>query len=182
MESLPDDLRARMEKVEGKTGFLPHVFRTLAWRPEEWRAHFAYNDALMDSNEGLSKAERELIAVAVSAVNNCLYCTVAHGAIYRVRSRRPLVADQVATDWRKAELTPRESAIVAFAVKLTRSPVEVGEADYEALARAGLTEGEIWDVGAIAAFFNMGNRLAHMMGLMPNDEFYPLGREFDPTL
>ncbi len=175
-ESLPEDLRGRMDEVEEQTGFLPNVFQHLAHRPDEWRAFFAYHDALMEREGGLTKGERELIVVATSAVNDCIYCIVAHGAIARVRQKNPLISDQVATNWREADLTPRERAMLEFAVKVAERPEEIEQEDLEALRREGFTEDEIWDIGAITAFFAMSNRLAHLNALRPHDEFYVLGR------
>jgi uncharacterized peroxidase-related enzyme len=176
LESLPDDLRATIEEVAAKTGFVPNAYLNIAHRPDEWRAFFAYYAALMEGDEGLSKAERELIVVATSAVNDCTYCVVAHGALARLQSKNPIVADQVAVDWRKADLTPREHAIVEFAVKLAGTPAEVGDEDIERLRTGGLSEDEIWQVGAITAFFAMSNRLAHFTATPPNPEFHLMGR------
>ena len=176
-EQLPPDLQARIDEVEDKTGFVPNIFMALAHRPDEWRAFFAYHDALMDKEtRGLSKADRELIVVATSAANNCLYCVVAHGAIARIRARNPRIADQVATDWRKAELNARQRAVLEFAVRIAVEPWTVGADDFEPLREHRLTDDDIWDVGAIAALFAMSNRLVHLAGTMPNDEFYLMGR------
>jgi uncharacterized peroxidase-related enzyme len=176
-EELPDDLRARIAEVAERSGFVPNIFLTLARRPAEWRAFFAYHDALMDKETpGLSKGDRELIVVATSAENRCLYCVVAHGAIARIRTRNPLLADQVATDWRKAELDARQRAVLDVAVALAVEPWTVDEARLGSLRAHGLTEDDIWDVGAISAFFAMSNRLVHLTGTMPNEEFYLLGR------
>jgi uncharacterized peroxidase-related enzyme len=174
--SLPDDLRATIEEVDAKTGFVPNAYLHLAHRPEEWRAFFAYYAAVMDGDEGLTKAERELIVVATSAVNDCTYCVVAHGALQRLASKNAIVADQVAVDWRKAELTPRERAIVEFAVKLAGTPAEVGDDDFDRLRESGLSEDEIWQVGAITSFFALSNRLAHFTATPPNPEFHLMGR------
>ena len=177
VEELPDDLRARLAEVAERSGFVPNIFLTLARRPAEWRAFFAYHDALMDKETpGLSKGDRELIVVATSAENRCLYCVVAHGAIARIRTRNPLLADQVATDWRKAELDARQRAIIDVAVALAVEPWTVDEARLGSLRAHGLTEDDIWDVGAISAFFAMSNRLVHLTGTMPNEECYLLGR------
>ena len=176
-EDLPPDLRARIDEVEAKSGFVPNVFMMLAHRPDEWRAFFDYHDALMDKETpGLTKADRELIVVATSAENHCLYCVVAHGAIARIRARNPRIADQVATDWRKAELDERQRAILAVAVRFAVEPWTVTESHLGELREHGLTDDDIWDVGAIAAFFAMSNRLVHLTGMMPNDEFYLMGR------
>ena len=176
-DELPEDLKARIEEVAEHSGFVPNIFLTLARRPAEWRAFFAYHDALMDKETpGLTKGDRELIVVATSAENRCLYCVVAHGAIARIRTRNPRLADQVATDWRKAELDPRQRAIVEVAVALAVAPWTVDDALLGSLRAHGLTDDDIWDVGAISAFFAMSNRLVHLTGTMPNDEFYLLGR------
>ena len=156
---------------------MPNIFLALAHRPDEWRAFFAYHDALMDKETpGLSKADREIIVVATSAANSCLYCVVAHGAIARIRARNPRLADQLATDWRKAELDDRQRAVVELAVRLAVEPWTVTPEHLEALRAHGLTDDDVWDVGSISAFFAMSNRLVHLAGTMPNDEFYLLGR------
>jgi uncharacterized peroxidase-related enzyme len=174
---LPADLRERLDEVEAKSGFVPNIFLALAHRPEEWRAFFAYHDALMDKETpSLTKADREIIVVATSAENDCLYCVVAHGAIARIRARNPRIADQVATDWRKAELDDRQRAIVSFAVRLAVEPSTVTPAHLDALRAHGLTDEDVWDVGSISAFFAMSNRLVHLAGTMPNEEFYLMGR------
>ncbi|CAA9226165.1 MAG: Bll3817 protein [uncultured Blastococcus sp.] len=176
-DSLPDDLRARIDEVEEKSGFVPNIFLSLARRPAEWRAFFAYHDALMDKDTpGLTVADRELIVVATSAENRCLYCVVAHGAILRIRARNPRLADQVATDWRKAELDDRQRAVLEVAIRFASEPWTVTPAVLESLRAHGLTEDDIWDVGAISAFFAMSNRLVHLTGTMPNEEFYLMGR------
>jgi uncharacterized peroxidase-related enzyme len=177
IESLPEDLRARIEQVAEKSGFVPNIFLTLARRPAEWRAFFAYHDALMDKETpALSKADRELIVVATSAENHCLYCVVAHGAIARLRARNPRIADQVATDWHSAELDERQRAILAVAVRLAVEPWTVDDTVLASLREHGLTDDDIWDVGSISAFFAMSNRLAHLTRTMPNEEFYLMGR------
>lgn len=178
LDSLPDDIRKRILKVQEKSGFIPNIFLLLARRPEEFRAFMAYHDALMDSEGGLSKAEREMIVVATSAANECQYCVVAHGAILRVRAKDPLIADQVATNWRKADITPRQRAMLEFAMKVSRRAQEVGEDDIAALRDGGhgFTEEDVWDIANIAAFFAMSNRLANFAALRPNREFYTLGR------
>jgi uncharacterized peroxidase-related enzyme len=174
---LPHDLERRFAEVEEKSGFLPNVFAALAWRPEEARAFFAWHDALMDRDTpGLSRADREIVVVATSAANDCLYCVVAHGAIARLRTRDPYLADQVAVDWRKAPLPARMHAVLDVAVRLAVSPVEVGAADLAALAEHGLTQDDVWDVGAIVSLFALSNRLAHWAAIRPNDEFYLMGR------
>jgi uncharacterized peroxidase-related enzyme len=176
LNDLPADVRERILAVQEKSGFVPNVFLALAHRPDEFRAFFAYHDALMEKEGGLSKAEREMIVVATSGANQCQYCVVAHGAILRIRAKNPLIADQVAVNYRKADLTPRQRAMLDFAMKVALASHEVNEADYEALDRAGFTREEAWDIGAIAAFFAMSNRLANMANIRPNDEFYSLGR------
>src|SRR5689334_21790613 len=177
LEDIPEDLRSRIAQVEEKTGFVPNILMALAHRPDEWRAFFAYHDALMDKETAaLSKGDRELIVVATSAANNCLYCVVAHGAIARIRARNPRIADQVATDWRKAELDDRQRAILEFAVTIAVEPWTVTAEHFDPLREHGLTDDDIWDVGAIAALFAMSNRLVHLAGTMPNDEFYLMGR------
>ena len=176
-DQLPDDLRERIDTVAARSGFVPNIFLTLARRPAEWRAFFAYHDALMDKETaGLTKADRELIVVATSAENHCLYCVVAHGAIARIRARNPRIADQVATDWRRAELEPRQRAILEVAVRMAVEPWTVTRDALEGLRSHGLSDDDIWDVGAITAFFAMSNRLVHLTGTMPNDEFYLMGR------
>ncbi|MDQ3025141.1 MAG: peroxidase-related enzyme [Pseudomonadota bacterium] len=173
---LPDDIRDRILAVQEKAGFVPNVFLVLAHRPDEFRAFFAYHDALMEKAGGLTKAEREMIVVATSAANQCLYCVVAHGAILRVRAKNALIADQVATDYRKADITPRQVAMLDFAMKVALEPHLVGEGDFEALRAVGFTDEDAWDIGAIAAFFALSNRMAHLTRMRPNDEFYLLGR------
>src|SRR5579875_807525 len=174
---LPEDLRARLDEVEQKSDFVPNVFLSLAARPAEWRAFFAYHDALMDKQTpALPKGDRELIVVATSAENRCLYCVVAHGAIARIRARNPRIADQVATDWRKAELDDRQRAVLDVAVRFAVQPWTVTGEHLERLRAHGLTDDDVWDVGAIAAFFAMSNRLVHLTATMPNDEFYLMGR------
>lgn len=176
LADLPEDIRAKIMAVQEKAGFVPNVFLALAHRPEEFRAFFAYHDALMEKDAGLSKAEREMIVVATSGANGCLYCVVAHGAILRIRAKNPRVADQMAVNHRKAEITPRQRAMLDFALKVCLRSAEVEEADFEALRTLGFDEEAIWDIAAIAAFFAMSNRLANFMSLRPNDEFYPMGR------
>lgn len=177
IDELPHDMAARIKQVEEKTGFVPNVFLALAHRPAEWRAFFDYHDALMDKETpALTKGDRELIVVATSAENDCLYCVVAHGAVARIRSHNPRIADQVATDWRKAELDDRQHAMLAFAVKLATRSAEVVPADFDALRAHGFTEDDIWDIGAITGLFGLSNRLAHLAAIPPNDEFYLMGR------
>jgi uncharacterized peroxidase-related enzyme len=176
LDGLPADLRERIEAVAEKSGFVPNVFLALAHRPDEWRAFFAYHDALMERESGLTAAEKELIVVATSAANDCLYCVVAHGAIARIRGRSPLIADQVAVDWRKADLSERQKAMLGFAVRLAVRPAEVTEADLDGLRGHGFSDDDIWDIGAITALFALSNRLAHLSAMRPNDEFYLMGR------
>jgi uncharacterized peroxidase-related enzyme len=177
LADLPDDLKARILEVQAKAGFVPNVFLALAHRPAEWRAFVAYHDALMLKEGGsLSKGEREMIVVATSALNHCLYCVVAHGAILRIYEKKPLVADQVAVNWRKAEIPPRQRAMLAFAVKVAQASAEVGDADIAALKEHRFDDEDIWDIVAITAFFGMSNRLANVLGMRPNDEFYLMGR------
>jgi uncharacterized peroxidase-related enzyme len=176
LKDLPEDVRARILAVQEKSGFVPNVFLALAHRPAEFRAFFAYHDALMDKEGGLTKAEREMIVVATSGANNCHYCVVAHGAILRIRAKSPLVADQVAINHRKADITPRQRAMLDFALKVALESHKVDEADFSALAKDGLSKDEVWDIAAIAAFFAMSNRLANVSSMRPNDEFYLMGR------
>ncbi len=176
LEDLPEDLRERVGAVAEKSGFVPNIFRALGRRPAELRAFLDYHDALMDTSEGLSKAERELVVVATSGANHCTYCVVAHGAILRIRAKDPLLADQVATNPWHAELDERRRAIVDLALALTRTPELFGDADVARARAAGLTDDEIWDVGAITALFAASNRLAHLMALRPNPEFYAMAR------
>ena len=176
IKDLPDDIRARILAVQEKSGFVPNVFLVLAHRPDEFRAFFAYHDALMEKDEGLTKAEREMIVVATSGANQCLYCVVAHGAILRIRAKNPRVADQLATNYRKAEITPRQRAMLDFAMKLSADSASVGDADIDALKAHGFDDEAIWDIGAITAFFAMSNRLANLTSMRPNDEFYLMGR------
>jgi uncharacterized peroxidase-related enzyme len=176
LADLPDDVRARITAVQEKAGFVPNVFLALAHRPDEFRAFFAYHDALMAKEGGLGKADRELIVVATSAANDCHYCVVAHGAILRVYEKNALIADQVAVNYRKADLTPRRRAMLDYALKVALRSGEVDEADFQRLRDHGFGDEEIWDIGAIAAFFGMSNRLANAMSLRPNDEFYLMGR------
>jgi len=155
---------------------VPNVFLALAHRPDEFRAFFAYHDALMDKPGGLSKAEREMIVVATSAANQCQYCVIAHGAILRIRAKNPLIADQIAVNYRKADITPRQRAMLDFAMKVSRAAEEVSEADFSALAAHGFSDDDVWDIAAVAAFFALSNRLANVTAMRPNDEFYMLGR------
>ncbi|HUN91797.1 MAG TPA: peroxidase-related enzyme [Burkholderiaceae bacterium] len=176
LDSLPDDLRARILAVQEKSGFVPNVFLALAHRPDEFRAFFAYHDALMEKAGGLSKAEREMIVVATSNANRCPYCVIAHGAVLRIRARNPLVADQVAINYQKADITARQKAMLDFAMKTALESHAIDDRDFEALAGHGFSPEDIWDIGAIAAFFGMSNRLANLTSMRPNDEFYTMGR------
>ena len=176
LDEMPADIRARMLEVQEKAGFIPNVFLALAHRPDEFRAFFAYHDALMLREGGLTKAEREMIVVATSGANDCLYCIVAHGAILRVYAKDPLVADQVAVNYRKAGITPRQKAMLAFALKVALESATIDDADFVALRAHGFTDEDIWDIGGIAAFFALSNRMANMIGMRPNPEFFLLGR------
>ena len=176
LAELPDDIRARILDVQEKAGFIPNVFVTLAHRPAEFRAFFAYHDALMEKEGGLTKAEREMIVVATSGANDCLYCIVAHGAILRIYAKNPLLADQVAANYRKADITPRQGAMLAFALKVAVASSEIGEEDFTAVKAHGFSDEDAWDIGAIAAFFALSNRMANLIGMRPNDEFFVMGR------
>ena len=176
LKDMPDDIRERIIAVQEKSGFIPNVFLTLAHRPDEFRAFFAYHDALMDKPGNLTKAEREMIVVATSGANQCQYCVIAHGAILRIRAKNPLIVDQVATNYRKADLTPRQKAMLDFAMKVSQSAHLVGEADFEALEAHGFTQDDVWDIAGISAFFGMSNRIANVTNMRPNAEFYALGR------
>ena len=176
IDALPEDLRQRILAVQEKSGFIPNVFLALAHRPDEFRAFFAYHDVLMDKPGGLSKAEREMIVVATSAANGCQYCVVAHGAILRIRARDPLLADQVAINYRKADITLRQKAMLAFSMKLSGDSAGVNDADLLVLTEHGFSQEDIWDIGAITAFFALSNRMANFTSMRPNDEFYRMGR------
>lgn len=176
LKDMPEDIREKILAVQEKSGFIPNVFLTLAHRPDEFRAFLAYHDALMEKPGNLSKAEREMIIVATSSVNQCQYCVVAHGAILRIRAKNPLIADQVATNYRKADITERQKAMLDFAMKVSQSAHLVSEADFDTLKPYGFTEDDIWDIAAISAFFGMSNRLANVTSMRPNVEFYSLGR------
>ena len=176
IDKLPEDIRTRILAVQEKSGFVPNVFLTLAYRPDEFRAFFAYHDALMEKDSGLTKAEREMIVVATSAANQCHYCVIAHGAILRVRAKNPVIADQIAVNYRKADITPRQRAMLDFAMKVSRAANEVSEADFAEVAGRGFSEDDIWDIAAISAFFALSNRLANVTAMRPNDEFYMMGR------
>jgi len=176
LDSLPDDVRARIIEVQDKAGFVPNVFLVLAHRPEEFRAFFAYHDAVMLKDGNLTKAEREMIVVATSGANDCLYCVIAHGAILRIYEKNPLIADQLAVNHRRADLTPRRRAMLDFALKVALHSAQIDDADYARLRDHGFTDEDAWDIAAIAAFFAMSNRLANMTSMRPNDEFYLMGR------
>jgi len=176
LDALPEDIRVRILDVQEKAGFVPNVYLTLAHRPAEFRAFFAYHDALMLKEGGLTKAEREMIVVATSGANDCLYCIVAHGAILRIYAKNPLVADQVASNYRKADITPRQKAMLAFALKVALESRAIVEEDFAALALHGFSDEDVWDIGAIAAFFALSNRMANLIAMRPNDEFFLLGR------
>lgn len=177
LEQLPEDIRARILEVQEKAGFVPNVFLALARRPAEWRAFFAYHDALMLKEEGsLTKGDREMIVTATSAANRCLYCVVAHGALLRIYEKKPQVADEVAVNWRKADIAPRQRAMLAFALKVCERSHEIDEADFAALHAHGFDDEDIWDIAAITSFFGLSNRMASFAGMQPNPEFFLLGR------
>jgi uncharacterized peroxidase-related enzyme len=176
LDALPEDIRRRIVAVQEKAGFIPNVFLAWAHRPDEFRAFFAYHDALLEKPGGLTKAEREMIVVTTSSLNHCHYCVIAHGAILRIRAKHPLVADQVATNYLNAELTPRQRAMLDFAVKVAERSHQVGDDDFVFLRGHGMSDDDIWDIGAIAALFALSNRMANMLALRPNDEFYTMGR------
>ncbi len=177
LQNLPDDMRQRILDVQQKAGFVPNVFLALAHRPAEWRAFMAYHDALLlKDTGGLSKGDREMIIVATSAINQCLYCVVAHGAILRIYEKKPLLADQVAVNYRKADISPRQRAMLDFATKVCLESHALEEADFETLRAHGFSDEDAWDIGAITAFFGLSNRMANLSGMRPNDEFYLMGR------
>ena len=176
VNDLPEDIRSRLLAVQEKSGFIPNVFLTLAFRPDEFRAFFAYHDALMEKDGGLTKAEREMIVVATSGANQCQYCVIAHGAILRIRAKNPLLADQIAVNYRKADIAPRQRAMLDFAMKVSQEAQLVSDADFAALAVHRFSEDDIWDIAAIAAFFALSNRMANVTAMRPNDEFYLMGR------
>ena len=176
LDALPQDIRERIALVQEKAGFIPNVFLVLAHRPAEFRAFFAYHDALMLKEGGLTKGEREMIVVATSAANDCHYCVIAHGALVRIYQKNPLLADQVAVNYRKADLLPRQREMLEFAIKVTLRSGEIEEADFARLREHGFSDEDAWDIAAIAAFFGMSNRLANMSSMRPNDEFYLMGR------
>ena len=176
LNNLPEDIRETILAVQEKSGFVPNVYLALANRPDEFRAFFAYHDALMEKESGLSKGEREMIVVATSAQNQCIYCVVAHGAILRIREKNPKLADQIASNYRKADITPRQKAMLDFALKVSKSSHEISIADIENMRELGFSNDDIWDIGAISALFALSNRMANLTSMRPNDEFYLLGR------
>jgi uncharacterized peroxidase-related enzyme len=176
IDKLPDDIRARLLAVQEKSGFVPNVFLSLAYRPDEFRAFFAYHDALMDKEGNLTKAEREMIVVATSSANQCHYCVVAHGAILRIRAKNPQIADQIAINYRKADITPRQKAMLDFAMKVSAEAHKISEQDFAEIGAHGFSDDDAWDIAAIAAFFALSNRMANVTGMRPNDEFYLMGR------
>jgi uncharacterized peroxidase-related enzyme len=176
--TLPDDIRAQILAVQEKTGFIPNVFLALAHRPDQWRGFFALHDAVMKHDSSLTKAEKEMIVVTVSGGNECHYCVIAHGAILRILAKHSQLADQLAINYRKADITPRQRAMLDFAVKVSRQSQAIEDADYARLREHGFDDEDIWDIGAISAFFCLSNRLANLIGIRPNDEFYRMGREF----
>ena len=177
LSTLPEDIRASILQVQEKAGFIPNVFLAFARRPAEWRAFFAYHDALMLKEEGsLTKGDREMIVTATSAVNQCLYCVVAHGAILRIYEKKPFVADQVAVNYRKADITPRQRAMLDFAMKVSHNAQAIDDADFATLQAHGFDDEDAWDIAAITAFFGLSNRMANFAGMQPNPEFYLMGR------
>jgi uncharacterized peroxidase-related enzyme len=176
LDKLPEDIRTRIMGVQEKSGFVPNVFLSLAYRPDEFRAFFAYHDALMEKDSGLTKAEREMIVVATSAANQCHYCVIAHGAILRIRAKNPTIADQIAVNYRKADITPKQRAMLDFAMKVSRSAETIGEQDFAEVSSHGFSDDDIWDITAISAFFALSNRMANVTNMKPNDEFYMMGR------
>ena len=176
LNNLPEDIRETILVVQEKSGFVPNVFLALANRPDEFRAFFAYHDALMEKESGLSKGEREMIVVATSAHNQCIYCVVAHGAILRIREKNPQLADQISSNYRKADITPRQKAMLNFALKVSKSSYEISNDDIEDMKELGFSNDDIWDIGAISALFALSNRMANLTSMRPNDEFYLLGR------
>ena len=176
INELPKDLQDKILDVQDKAGFIPNIFLALTHRPDEFRAFFAFHDALMEKESGLSKAEREMIVVATSGLNQCIYCVVAHGAILRIRERNPLIADQIATNYRKADISDRQKALLDFAIKVSQKSAEVTENDINILQKQGFSKDDVWDIGAITALFALSNRIANMAAIRPNDEFYLMGR------
>jgi len=180
IEELPEDLQERIRDVERRSGFIPNIFRVLSYRPAEFRAFFAYHDAVMDREGGLSKGEREMIVVVTSAVNHCLYCVIAHGAIARIRERNPRLAEQLATDHTRADITPRQKAMLDFALLVADKAADIDQEDIDDLKELGFSDEEIWDIGAITSLFALSNRMAGLTDMLPNDEFYTMGREPRP--
>ena len=176
IDAMPEDIRERLLAVQEKSGFIPNVFLTLAFRPDEFRAFFAYHDALMDKDGGLTKAEREMIVVATSSANQCQYCVIAHGAILRIRAKNPQIADQIAVNYRKADITPRQRAMLDFAMKVSQEAHLVSDEDFAELSAHGFNQDDVWDIAAISAFFALSNRMANVTAMRPNDEFYLMGR------
>lgn len=176
LDTLPEDIRTQILAIQENSGFIPNVFLALAHRPAEFRAFFAYHDALMEKDSGLSKAEREMIVVATSGANNCQYCVVAHGAILRIRAKDPLIADQLAINYRKSDINARQMAMLDFAIKVSLDAQDIGETDYQALHLHGFNDEDIWDIAAISAFFGLSNRMVNFASMRPNDEFYLMGR------
>ena len=176
INDLPEDIKSTILAIQEKAGFVPNVCLVLAHRPDEFRAFFAYHDALMEKDSGLSKADREMIVTATSGANNCQYCVIAHGAILRIRAKNPLISDQVATNHRKADITPRETAMLDFAMKVSLDAATIDDTDFETLHGHGFSDEDIWDIAGIASFFAMSNRMANFTSMRPNDEFYTMGR------
>lgn len=176
LDQMPEDIRTRILGVQEKSGFVPNVFLALAARPDEFRAFFAYHDALMEKDSALTKAEREMIVVATSAANQCQYCVVAHGAILRIRAKNPQIADQIAVNYRKADITPKQKAMLDFAMQVSRAAESVGDDEIAAVKAHGFSDDDVWDITAIAAFFALSNRMANVTAMRPNDEFYLMGR------
>lgn len=176
INDLPEDIKERILAVQEKAGFLPNVFLAMAHRPDEFRAFFAYHDALMEKESGLTKADREMVVVATSAENGCQYCVVAHGAVLRIRAKDPLIADQVAVNYHKADITPRQTAMIDFALKVSNDSRSIGDEDFEILRRHEFSDEDIWDIAGIVGFFGLSNRMANFMGMRPNEEFYAMGR------
>lgn len=177
LADMPEDIRKRITAISERSGFVPNVFLTLAHRPDEFRAFFAYHDALIEKDSGLSKAEMEMIVVATSNDNNCQYCVVAHGAILRIRAKNPLIADQVAINYRKADITDRQKAMLDFAMKVSNNAGAICDEDFEHLSDAGFSQEDIWDIAGITAFFGLSNRMANFTSMRPNPEFYAMGRD-----
>ena len=176
LESLPVDIQAMLAELYEKAGFIPNVYLTLAHRPDELRAFFAYHDALMTRESGLSKAEKEMIVIATSAHNECLYCIISHGALLRIYSKKPMLSDQIAANYRKADITDRQKAMLDFAVKICNQSSQIDDSDFAMLNAHGFSDEDIWDIGGISAFFGLSNRMANLTSMRPNDEFYSMGR------